>query len=73
LLRSPLLNLAADPLEFQSLNVEVVAERLAQRCSWGAPPPGLPVVLVVLRVFWFMPLLDEALRMFVVGWLFGLF
>jgi hypothetical protein len=70
LLRSPLLNLAADPLEFRSLDVEVVAECLAWRCSWGVPPPGLPVVLVALEVFWCLPLLDEALWMLMVGWLF---
>jgi hypothetical protein len=50
-----------------------VAECLAQRCSWGAPPPGLPVVPVALWVFRFPPLLDKALWMSVVVWLSGLF
>jgi hypothetical protein len=39
----------------------------------GAPLPWLPVVPLALQVFWFLPLLDEALQMFVVLWLFGLF
>jgi hypothetical protein len=39
----------------------------------GAPPPGLLIVPVALWVLWFLPLQYEALRMFVVGWLFGLF
>jgi hypothetical protein len=70
LLRSLLLNLVVGPLEFWSLDVEVVAKGLVQRCSWRAPPPGLLVVPVVARVFWFLPLPNEALWMFVVGWLF---
>jgi hypothetical protein len=36
----------------------------------GRPPPGLSVVPVALLVFRCVPLLDEALRMLVVGWLF---
>jgi hypothetical protein len=37
------------------------------------PLLGMLVVPVALRVFWFLSLLDEALRMFVVGWRFGFF
>jgi hypothetical protein len=42
---------------------------LVQRCSQWAPPLGLLVVPVARQVFWFLPLLDEALRMYVAGWL----
>jgi hypothetical protein len=60
-------------LEFQSLDVEVVAKCFAWRCSWRAPPFGLLFALVAIQVLWLLPLLDKALRMFVVEWLFGLF
>jgi hypothetical protein len=73
LLRSLLLKLVDGPLEFQSLDVEMVAECLAPRCSWRVSPPRLLVVLVAFRVFWFLPLLDEALQMFVGGWFGWLF
>jgi hypothetical protein len=43
---------------------------LGMEVFMGVPPPGLPVVPLALLVFWCLPLLDEALRMLVVGWLF---
>jgi hypothetical protein len=72
LLRSPLPNHVADPLEFRYLGVEVVVECSALRCSWRAPPSRLLVVPMGLLVFWFLLLQDEALWMFV-GGLFGIY
>jgi hypothetical protein len=71
LLRSLLLSLAADSLELQSLDA-VVARCFVRTCLWREPPPGLLVTHVALWVFWFLPLLDEALWFLVVRWLFGL-
>jgi hypothetical protein len=50
LLRSPLPNHVADPLEFRYLGVEVVVECSALRCSWRAPPSRLLVVPMGLLV-----------------------
>jgi hypothetical protein len=66
LLQSPLLNLAVDPLVLRSLDIAVIG---AEVFMGGASAWAIGC-LVALLVFWCLPLLDEALSMLVVGWLF---